>query len=563
MSMTWAERSRAAFPLPVLLGAIMLLAGAFAYEAVTALRAREALAARTLHDYAAFAASELATKAGELMAQQLRDALGPATAIPASSPYDRMSSLEPVIGEASRVLPCEEASAGHDPRVFQLDLRDAALSVRGDASPAFRRWLADTLVTAVRLTYRPDQRFAILGGLPEEPGLVIAFAVKWAQLGPQPVAPIGAVGLVRCRSAFGSPLVRQVLRTRALLPALAGALPNDSLLAVSLRDSTGAVVWLNATDGAPDLTAEVPLETPAGLRLSVALREGALARLRVGAPATSRLPWLVVLLAVTAGLALVALWQLRREQELARLRSDFTSSVSHELRTPLTQILLSAETLTLGRTRSESERGAAAGVIVDEARRLIHMVENVLSFARLERGVHQVDCWPTRLAPHVRGILTRWLAVATDGVRIVPMLDEAAWARVDAGALTQVLGNLVDNAVKYGAPGQTVTVRLTRDGSLVRLAVEDEGPGVPEPARGRVWEPFVRMHGGETGRPGGTGLGLTVVRELVRAMDGTTAVEQVQGSGARFVITLPACEAEPPDGTTRPLSSDEAMARSR
>jgi signal transduction histidine kinase len=266
---------------------------------------------------------------------------------------------------------------------------------------------------------------------------------------------------------------------------------------------------------------------------------------------------------VTAGLALVALWQLRREQELARLRSDFTSSVSHELRTPLTQILLSAETLTLGRTRSESERGAAAGVIVDEARRLIHMVENVLSFARLERGVHQVDCWPTRLAPHVRGILTRWLAVATDGVRIVPMLDEAAWARVDAGALTQVLGNLVDNAVKYGAPGQTVTVRLTRDGSLVRLAVEDEGPGVPEPARGRVWEPFVRMHGGETGRPGGTGLGLTVVRELVRAMDGTTAVEQVQGSGARFVITLPACEAEPPDGTTRPLSSDEAMARSR
>jgi signal transduction histidine kinase len=323
------------------------------------------------------------------------------------------------------------------------------------------------------------------------------------------------------------------------------------------------LIWLSATDGAPDLTAEVPLETPAGLRLSVALREGALARLRVGAPAAGRLPWLVVLLAVSAGLALVALWQLRREQELARLRSDFTSSVSHELRTPLTQILLSAETLTLGRTRSEAEREAAAGVIVDEARRLIHMVENVLSFARLERGVHQVDCRPTRLAPHVRGILTRWLAVATDGVRIVPVLDEAAWARVDAGALTQVLGNLVDNAVKYGAPGQTVTVRLTRNGPLVCLAVEDEGPGVPEPARGRVWEPFVRMHGGEAGRTGGTGLGLAVVRELVRAMGGETAVEQAPGGGARFVVTLPACESEPPDGTAVPPSPDEAMARSR
>jgi signal transduction histidine kinase len=563
MSMTWPERPRVAFPLPLLLGAIILLAGALAYEAVTALREREALAARTLQDYAAFAASELATKAGELMALQLRDALGPATGIPASSPYDRLSSLEPVIGEASRVLPCEEASAGPDPRVFQLDLRDDASNVRGEASPAFRRWLADTLATAVRLAYRPEQRFAILGGVPQEPRQVIVFAVKWAQLGPQSVAPIGVVGFVRCRSAFGAPLVRQVLRTRALLPALAGTLPNDSLLAVSLRDGSGAVIWLSATDGAPDLTAELPLETPAGLRLSVALREGALARLRVGAPAAGRWPWLVVLLAVSAGLALVALWQLRREQELARLRSDFTSSVSHELRTPLTQILLSAETLTLGRTRSESEREAAAGIIVDEARRLIHMVENVLSFARLERGVHQVDCRPTRLAPHVRGILTRWLAGATDGVRIRPLLDEAAWARVDSGALTQVLGNLVDNAVKYGAPGQTVTVRLARDGALVRLTVEDEGPGVPEPVRGRVWEPFVRMHGGEAGRPGGTGLGLAVVRDLVRAMDGATSVEQAPGGGARFVITLPACEAEPTDGMSKPLSRDATMARSR
>ena len=560
-------RSRAASPLPLLLGAIILLAGAFAYEAVRALREREALAVRTLRDYAAFAASELGAKVGELMALQLRDAFGPATGIPAASPYDRMAALDPVMAQSRRVLPCDEPSVGPDPRVFQLDLRDGALAIGGQPSPAFRRWLADTLATAVRLAYRSEQRFAILGGVPDEPRQVIAFAVKWAQLGahPQPLAPIGVVGLVRCRSAFGSPLVREVLRTRALLPgALAGALPNDSLLAVALLDSAGAVLWLTATDGAPDLTAEVRLETPAGLRLSVALREVALSRLLVGAPGVAgRLPWLVALLAVSAGLALVALWQLRREQELARLRSDFTSSVSHELRTPLAQILLSAETLSLGRTRSEAEREAAAGVIVDEARRLIHMVENVLSFARLERGVHQIDARPTRLAPMVRGILTRWLAAVPEGARIIPVLEETAWARVDPGALTQVLQNLVDNAVKYGGPGQTVTVRLAREGPRVRLAVEDEGPGVPEAARGRVWEPFVRLNGRETSRAGGTGLGLAVVRELVRAMGGETAVEQVEGGGARFVVSLPACEPAPPEETAAPPSPGEAMARSR
>jgi signal transduction histidine kinase len=71
------------------------------------------------------------------------------------------------------------------------------------------------------------------------------------------------------------------------------------------------------------------------------------------------------------------------------------------------------------------------------------------------------------------------------------------------------------------------------------------------------------MHGGEAGRPGGTGLGLAVVRDLVRAMDGATSVEQAPGGGARFVITLPACEAEPTDGMSKPLSRDATMARSR
>jgi signal transduction histidine kinase len=550
--------------LPLLLGAIILLAAAFAYEAVAALREREALTARTLRDYAAFAAAELSTRTSDLMALQLREAFGPGTAIPAVSPYDPMPPMDPGVGAVGRVLRCGEPSEPV-PLGFQLDLRTGAASIKGQASPRFRRWLADTLATAVRLAYRPEQRFAFLG-VPEDASRVIAFTVKWAQLGahPQPVAPIGVVGLVHCRSAFGIPLVHEVLRTRTLLPGtLAGTLSNDSLLAVSLHDRSGIAVWRSAGDGAPDLAADVPLDTPAGLGVSVALREAALAALQVGRPdAAARLPWLVALLAVSAGLALVALRQVRREQELARLRSDFTSSVSHELRTPLAQILLSAETLALGRARSESERAGAARVIVDEARRLIRMVENVLSFARLERGVHQLDCRAARVAPQVRDVLTRWLAAAGEAPRIVPDLDESAWARLDAGALAQVLQNLLDNAVKYGPRGQAVTVRLWRGGDVVSLSVEDEGPGVPDAARERIWEPFVRANGRE-GRAAGTGLGLAVVRDLVRAMGGDATVERASAGGARFTVTLPACEPEPPGRSGVPPSPGEAMAQGR
>ena len=115
---------------------------------------------------------------------------------------------------------------------------------------------------------------------------------------------------------------------------------------------------------------------------------------------------------MTAALAAVALRQLRREEELARLRADFTSSVSHELRTPLTQILLYAETLELGRAAGEGERRRALGVIVQEARRLAHLVENILQFSRAERRMVRVRTEVRRLAPLLRETVDRFAPLA-------------------------------------------------------------------------------------------------------------------------------------------------------
>jgi signal transduction histidine kinase len=524
--------------LPLLFGAILLLASVLAYEAVTALREREAAAARTLRDYATIASWELVTRTSDLMSQGVRELLDPVAASPASSPYDPLPALPAVQARLDSLFPCGDSVAS-PPALFRLDLRDGGLQLQGDLAPGLRRWLADTIDRDARQLLRPDQRHAVIDRVPGRPELVLVYAARRAQYGAfaQPGAPIAAFGFLHCRAGFGWPLMQRVMAGAPLLPTpVSGGLPNDSLLQI-----------VRLPDGTPPGDAEqlelahiVTLETPAAYRIRVGLRNEALARLAILAPGNAlRLPWLIGLLVVAAGFVAVALLQLRREQELTRLRSDFTSSVSHELRTPLAQILLSGETLALGRVRGEQQEQQMAGVIVTEARRLIRMVENVLRFAQLERGVHQVDPRPARLAPLLRAVLTPWLAMMDGRVRIVTNLDEQASGVIDADAITQVLHNLLDNAVKYGPDGQTITVSLEQADGQVRIGVEDEGPGVPEELRSRIWNSFVRGNTAEHRAAGGTGLGLAVVRELIVAQGGKVAVEDGT-KGARFVVELPA-----------------------
>ena len=258
-------------------------------------------------------------------------------------------------------------------------------------------------------------------------------------------------------------------------------------------------------------------------------------RLVVASPG-SRLPLLLGLLAVTAGLAAVALRQLRREQELTRLRADFTSSVSHELRTPLTQILLFAETLELGRAEAEGDRRRALRIIVQEARRLAHLVENVLQFSRAERRMVQVRTEERRLAPLLRETVACFTPLAGSGGRIESELDEALVAPVHPDSLRQIVLNLLDNAVKYGGEG-LVVLRARLAGDRARLEVDDAGPGIPPEERARVWQPFVRLE--PSPAIAGSGIGLSVVRELVAAHGGSCWVETAPEAGARVVVELP------------------------
>jgi signal transduction histidine kinase len=274
----------------------------------------------------------------------------------------------------------------------------------------------------------------------------------------------------------------------------------------------------------------------------------------VGGLPASRLPMLVALFVIAAGLLTVALLQLRRQQELARLRTEFVSGVSHELRTPLAQIRWFAELLHMGKLRSEEERGRSAGIIDQEARRLTYLVENVLNFSRAEKGTNRISPAPADLDHEIADALELFAPLArARRMTVASALEAKAVVSFDRDALRQILLNLLDNAVKYGPVGQTITVSSEVVGDRARISVEDQGPGIPHADRLRVWEPYVRLNRHAESATGGSGIGLSVVRDLVTLHGGRTRAEGAPSGGARVVIELPLSQPdsnEPPNETT-------------
>jgi signal transduction histidine kinase len=241
------------------------------------------------------------------------------------------------------------------------------------------------------------------------------------------------------------------------------------------------------------------------------------------------------------GLLLVAAIQVRREAELSRLQADFVSGVSHELRTPLAQIRIFTETLLLGRVRSDVERRRSLEIIDQEARRLAHLVENVLLFSKTQGGrSRRVVTEPRDFAAEVRQAVESFTLLSrSQSAELRAELQEDIMVPVDRMALRQIMVNLIDNALKYGPPGQRVTVGAALFDDVARVWVDDEGEGIPVEERARVFESFYRLPREGQSRVTGSGIGLAVVRELARLHGGEAWAEAAPGRGARIVVQFP------------------------
>ncbi|MDB4908846.1 MAG: ATP-binding region ATPase domain protein [Gemmatimonadetes bacterium] len=266
-----------------------------------------------------------------------------------------------------------------------------------------------------------------------------------------------------------------------------------------------------------------------------------LASLRLNMVVLAVLVGLILALAIAVADQRVRASRLRREHELTELRSNFVSSVSHELRTPLAQIRMFAELMRKGSLRDKDDLDRGLRVIEKESRRLGIMVDNILNFTRLRREEASVSPVPTDVSDAIAHVIEAFAPLAAErGVTVRNEGGEELVALVDSQALRQVLVNFLENATRYGPSQQQIVVGADEHNGEVVVWVDDQGPGVPVAERQLIWEPFVR---GETGRrtdSTGSGIGLSVVHDLVKRNGGSVSVESSPSGGARFIARFPA-----------------------
>jgi signal transduction histidine kinase len=225
------------------------------------------------------------------------------------------------------------------------------------------------------------------------------------------------------------------------------------------------------------------------------------------------------------------------DAEVHDAKNAFLNAVSHELRTPLSVVLGSAETLDrLSDRLSEEQRGTLVHRLHGQARKLDRLLHDLLDVDRLNRGVMSSRREPTNLFELAEQTVDT-LDITSHSVTIE---GEPVVAEADAGQLERIVENLVLNAVKYCPEGTRIAVQVRRVDDTLRLSVSDEGPGIPDPDKDRIFEPFLRL---DRSHPSpGTGVGLSLVRRFVELHEGTVWVEDVEPTGSRFVVSLPVAE---------------------
>ncbi len=230
------------------------------------------------------------------------------------------------------------------------------------------------------------------------------------------------------------------------------------------------------------------------------------------------------------------------------IRRDFVANVSHELRTPLTALLGFIETLKGAARDDPAARARFLTIMEREATRMNRLVGDLLSLSRVEAEERVRPSERVEIGGLALSVAATLRGVATEaGVTIeVIGADQAIEVPADPDQLTQVLHNLIENAVKYGASGKRVTVEITREphvpalrGPGVTVAVIDRGEGIDAIHLPRLTERFYRVDTDRSRAKGGTGLGLAIVKHIVNRHRGRLKIESRKGEGSRFAVTLP------------------------
>ncbi len=248
----------------------------------------------------------------------------------------------------------------------------------------------------------------------------------------------------------------------------------------------------------------------------------------------------MVLVFLLCGMAL-AIRATDREARLAQAKSNFVANVSHELKTPLSLISLFSEILELGRVNNEEKKTEYYRIIRDESLRLNKMIDNILDFSKIEAGRKTYDFADGDMAEVIENVLSSYRYQITNAgfdvqTNIQPELPPVF---IDREAMAQAVSNLLDNAIKYSGKVKRLSITTKTLGADLSVEIADHGIGIPRAEQAKVFEKFYRVGNGLVHDVKGSGLGLSLVKHIVEAHQGTVSVESDVGKGSRFTILLP------------------------
>ena len=234
------------------------------------------------------------------------------------------------------------------------------------------------------------------------------------------------------------------------------------------------------------------------------------------------------------------------EQKIEEQRKQFVSNVSHELRTPLTSMRSYIEALIDGAWRDEELAPRFLEVAQSETDRMIRMIQDLLHLSRIDSGKSELNKELIDLGALFMQVLNRFeMLLASEeysdnNYRLENyLIDEAVFVDIDPDRITQVLDNIMNNAIKYSPDGGTITSRMLVTENEVVISIKDEGMGIPAEDLEFIFHRFYRVDRARSRAMGGTGLGLAISREVIEQHDGRIWVKSVEGEGTTFFITLP------------------------
>lgn len=229
--------------------------------------------------------------------------------------------------------------------------------------------------------------------------------------------------------------------------------------------------------------------------------------------------------------------------ELHRLqttRKEFLADVAHELRTPLSYIRGYTQVLSEGLAKSTEEQQKYLDIISGESERIERLVNDLFSLAQADEGVLQISREPCRLEDIIQESVTRFERTAEGkDIKLVLSLGQFPEIMVDPGRMSQVMFNLLDNAIRYTNPGGIITIRMVSLKEFLQVSVEDTGIGISKAELPHIWDRLYRVEKSRSRERGGTGLGLAIVKQIVELHGGTVQAQSVEGKGTTIAFRIP------------------------